>query len=54
MVYFLERLKFENLVISYKCKTLYVLLYSGRAFENLVISYKCKTEKAVASRGTAV
>ena len=39
--------KFENLVISYKCKTWqYVARPNGR-FENLVISYKCKTTKLV-------
>ena len=35
--------KFENLVISDKCKTLACTDTSGVLFENLVISDKCKT-----------
>ena len=34
---------FENLVISYKCKTDPDNEVNGNEFENLVISYKCKT-----------
>ena len=34
---------FENLVISYKCKTQLSDLGWSNKFENLVISYKCKT-----------
>ena len=34
---------FENLVISYKCKTVYVYSETQYSFENLVNSYKCKT-----------
>ena len=34
---------FENLVISYKCKTENGNNTSLYKFENLVISYKCKT-----------
>ena len=36
-------LMFENLVISYKCKTILSCNKWGNGFENLVISYKCKT-----------
>ena len=35
--------KFENLVISDKCKTNYNNNYGSDRFENLVISDKCKT-----------
>ena len=34
---------FENLVISYKCKTHQGHQTGIERFENLVISYKCKT-----------
>ena len=34
---------FENLVISYKCKTSNPKALIPNKFENLVISYKCKT-----------
>ena len=34
---------FENLVISYKCKTIINTIVAVIPFENLVISYKCKT-----------
>ncbi len=35
--------EFENLVISYKCKTPVNFPRRTPPFENLVISYKCKT-----------
>ena len=35
---------FENLVISYKCKTKEIPKIHPAQFENLVISYKCKTK----------
>ena len=35
--------QFENLVISYKCKTQKFPYQYPIGFENLVISYKCKT-----------
>ena len=38
---------FENLVISYKCKTSRLEFNRVCEFENLVISYKCKTLDAL-------
>ena len=35
--------KFENLVISDKCKTISGVVLESVEFENLVISDKCKT-----------
>ena len=37
-------MKFENLVVSNKCKTTQRDKQSWNVFENLVVSNKCKTE----------
>ena len=42
-------MQFENLVISYKCKTNFPSDNLMPKFENLVISYKCKTSGNVGS-----
>ena len=36
--------EFENLVISYKCKTILTSTERRKKFESLVIFYKCKTQ----------
>ena len=41
--------EFENLVISYKCKTINNINNPNNKFENLVISYKCKTMQTISS-----
>ena len=35
--------KFENLVVSNKCKTCSIFVHIAYVFENLVVSNKCKT-----------
>ena len=45
----LQTMKFENLVISDKCKTQDLKDYFSIQFENLVISDKCKTSGNVGS-----
>ena len=41
----IEEAKFENLVISDKCKTEEAIVTLETLFENLVISDKCKTNR---------
>ena len=39
-----EKIEFENLVVSNKCKTYYKIKPNLQPFENLVVSNKCKTK----------
>ena len=43
VLFAVNQVLFENLVVSNKCKTFSTFIEDGRAFENLVVSNKCKT-----------